>query len=120
MGGPSTEEIFAAMKQAVEADPSLASKFNASVVFVVGDQTFRLDATKGTPKKDPELAVTFTLDVLHELLAKKLTPQQAFMKGKLKIRGNMGLAMKLQLILNGTRKLLGGGGGGEENPHSRL
>ena len=36
----------------------------------------------------------------------KLTAQQAFMKGKLKIKGNMGLAMKLTSVIGATQKFL--------------
>jgi putative sterol carrier protein len=35
-----------------------------------------------------------------------LKPQQAFMKGKLKIKGKMNLAMKLTSVLVATRKKL--------------
>ena len=116
--GPSGDEIFDAMTKAVEEDPTLKSRFNASVVFKLGDNsTYRLDATKGSPKEKPDLTVMTTLDVFHELLDKKVTPQQAFMKGKLKIKGKMGLAMKLPLILKATRKQLSSSTG---TPRSRL
>jgi putative sterol carrier protein len=111
---PSAEEIFAALQQAVQANPSLKSKFNASVEFGIKEQnkTFRLDVTSN-PKDKPDLIVTTSLKVFHQLLNKKLTAQQAFMQGKLKIKGNMGLAMKLTLVLNAARKQL-------QQPRSRL
>ena len=103
---PSAPEIFAAMKEAVDANPSLKSKFNASVEFQLkGTDPFRLDVTKKVKQK-VDLVVIAPLEVFHKLLQKKLTPQQAFMQGKLKIKGKMGLAMKLALILNATRKIL--------------
>jgi putative sterol carrier protein len=103
---PSSQELVAAMQEAVAATPSLKSKFNASVEFqLTGSESFRLDISKS--KKDKaDLIVIASLEVFHKLLNKKLTPQQAFMQGKLKIKGKMGLAMKLSLILNATRKVL--------------
>jgi putative sterol carrier protein len=63
--------------------------------------------SKSKSRKDKtDLIVIASLEVFHKLLNKKLTPQQAFMQGKLKIKGKMGLAMKLTLILNATRKVL--------------
>ena len=41
-----------------------------------------------------------------KLVKKELNPQQAFMKGKLKIKGNMGLGMKLTAVLAATRQCL--------------
>ena len=108
MTNPSLEEITTAMTEAVEMDGSLKKKFNAVVSFDVEGESFRLDARKesGEPKEKADLEVKTSLPVLQELLAKKITPQQAFMKGKLKIKGKMGLAMKLKLILDATRKHL--------------
>jgi 3-hydroxyacyl-CoA dehydrogenase/3a,7a,12a-trihydroxy-5b-cholest-24-enoyl-CoA hydratase len=40
------------------------------------------------------------------MITKKLNPQQAFMKGKLKIKGKMPLAMKLTTVLAATAKKL--------------
>jgi putative sterol carrier protein len=105
---PSSQELVAAMQEAVAATPSLKSKFNASVEFqLTGSESFRLDMSKSKSRKDKtDLIVIASLEVFHKLLNKKLTPQQAFMQGKLKIKGKMGLAMKLTLILNATRKVL--------------
>eukprot|EP00948_MAST-09A_sp_MAST-9A-sp1_P001112 g1112.t1 len=47
----------------------------------------------GAPK--PDMTLTISDDNMFALFKGKLNPQQAFMSGKLKIKGNMGLAMKM-------------------------
>ena len=110
-------EICEAMKDAMSNHgDKIRRKFNAVVVFDVDGESFALDASK-TPVDDAQneaaLTVTTNLSVLQALLAKKLTPQQAFMKKQIKIKGKMALAMKLQIILDATRKEL-------DRHHSRL
>lgn len=108
----SEDEIFAAMSEAVERDETLQKKFKGRVVvFDVDGSIYCLNTKTGTLTKnndpsDVDLRVTTSLSVLQDLLEKKLTPQQAFMKGKLKIKGNMGLAMKLTIVLAATRKYM--------------
>lgn len=109
MTSPSAEEITQAMKEAVASNDRLKKRFNATVSFEVdGAEPYFLDCSKnGSTNGDkPDLIVKTSLQTLQDLLAKKMTPQQAFMKGKLKIRGKMGLAMKLSLVLDATRKYL--------------
>ena len=131
-----TEDILAAMKAAVEATPSLKSKFNAIVEFHLNDnddkdndqttKSITLDISKSattmTTRPKPDLVVRTSREILIQILNKKLTPQQAFMQGKLKIKGNMGLAMKLTLVVNATRKQLQKKeeGDDEEGPRSKL
>ena len=111
---PSLQEIFDAMTQAVEMDGSLKKRFNALVHFNVDGEMVSLDArsttdgdsTTTTSSTSPDLVVKTSLPVLLDLINKKIKPQQAFMKGKLKIKGKMPLAMKLTLILEATRKNL--------------
>lgn len=93
------------MTEAVEVDGSIKSKFNATVVFNIDGDAYTLHASKA-PKETPDLRVTTSLQTLQDMLDKKITPQQAFMKGKLKIKGKMSLALKLTMVLDATRKHL--------------
>mmetsp|Transcript_33055 Transcript_33055/g.36999 ORF Transcript_33055/g.36999 Transcript_33055/m.36999 type:complete len:124 (-) Transcript_33055:211-582(-) len=121
---PSASEIFAAMNCAVKDTPSLKSRFNAIVEFHLSDGKFIIDISKKKKKEGVDAAVDLTvssaLNVFHQLLNKKMTPQQAFMQGKLQIKGNMGLAMKLNLVLNATRKVLLNNNDNDKKPLSKL
>ncbi|KAL7558976.1 hypothetical protein ACA910_006317 [Epithemia clementina (nom. ined.)] len=107
------------MTEAVELDGKLRQRFNATVALIVDGQEWYLDARAAKPQSNdhkqqqqrhapppPQLTVTLSSAVLHDLLAQKLTPQQAFVQKKLQIKGKMTLALKLKLILDATRKQL--------------
>lgn len=47
----------------------------------------------------PDLAITVSKDDFVALVGGKLGAMQAFMTGKIKMKGDMGLAMKLQALL---------------------
>ena len=108
MSSPS--EIATAMTEAVKLNPKMKTKFNAVVSFSIdgGDPVVLNLKKDGQPAgKTPDLQVSTSLQTLQDLLAKKMTAEQAFMKGKLKIKGKMALAMKLKMVLDATRKHLG-------------
>ena len=58
---------------------------------------------KGTLQEanaDADLVLTMAGDTFVKLVAKKISSQQAFLMRKLKIKGSMGMAMKLQPVLD--------------------
>ncbi|WP_373086320.1 SCP2 sterol-binding domain-containing protein [Sneathiella sp.] len=50
--------------------------------------------------KDADCTITITQENFEALAAGELDPTTAFMMGKLKIAGNMGIAMKLQSLFS--------------------
>jgi len=56
-------------------------------------------ATKKEKAATPKLTVTMAVPDWREINAGRLNPQMAFMSGKLKISGDMSLAMKLGTIM---------------------
>lgn len=98
----SLQQITDAMALAVEQDGTIRQKFPANVQFDIDGETYTLQILPGPV----HLHVKTSMTTLRELLENKISPQQAFMKGKLKIKGKMVLAMKLSLVLDATRKQL--------------
>lgn len=60
---------------------------------------------EGTPKDKPNTTLTISDDDFVLLATNKLNPQVAFMKGKLKVTGNVMLAQKLGPLLKANAKL---------------
>jgi hypothetical protein len=111
MGEPvlSVKEVFERhMPARLKAKPDVVAKINAVYQFNIsgpGGGAWSVDCTapggaisEGT-SASARCTVAMTDADLVNVVNGKLNPQMAFMSGKLKIQGDMGLAMKLQQIL---------------------
>ena len=96
------------MMDALEKDAMVRRKFNAIVVFQLDQEEWYLDARKkgSSEKEKADLTVILPSAVLQDLIQQRVTPQQAFLKKKLKVKGKMALALKLKVVLDATRKQL--------------
>jgi hypothetical protein len=92
----------------LQAKPDVVAKINAVYQFnVTGPEggAWTVDCTapggKVTQGVDPgaRCTVNITDRDLLGIITGKVNPQMAFLSGKLRIQGDMGLAMKLQQIL---------------------
>src|SRR3990167_5920157 len=80
---------------------------NSIYEFNITDEnaTWTIDLTKDTnfvsegSTGNAKCIVSIKAEDLMSILDKKLNPQMAFMTGKLKVKGDMGLALKLGTIL---------------------
>ncbi|KAK3238910.1 hypothetical protein CYMTET_51120 [Cymbomonas tetramitiformis] len=85
--------------------PELVKKMNAVVAFKIDGQVFTVDLKNGSGSVTEgeagkaDLTITVSDENFLQLVEGKLNSQMAFMSGKLKVGGNMGLAMKLGPIL---------------------
>ena len=101
-------EIFAEINRRLEADPSKAAGMNAVYNFDIGGDTGGLynivvrdgggRASEGAAP-DPNITITVKDEDFVALAQGTMDPAGAFMRGKIKIKGDMGLAMKLQTLL---------------------
>ena len=92
-------EMIEAAVQALAA--KLTGGFDGVAKFVIpGEGAIMLDAS-GVRAGDEEAEVTLTAeaDVFRSILDGNTNPTMAFMTGKLKVDGSMGLALKLGSVL---------------------
>jgi putative sterol carrier protein len=84
-----------------------ATGFNARVLFDLGDDgCVHVDATQNpaeitTENKEADVTLATSIETFSKILNGESDPNIAFMMGKLKIRGSMGLALKLNAFLEG-------------------
>ena len=100
------ETKIAAKLQA--SPPAEREKINAIYEFnITGDNggvwTVEITKDKGTVQAgsqgNAKCVVTSAAPDFMNIVSGKMNPQMAFMSGKLKIKGDMGLAMKLQKVI---------------------
>ena len=96
-----SSEIFEAIKtQAANVSP-----FNAKLKFVLDDEIILIDGSDGqsnivtTNDVDADTVIICKKETFLKLQSGDLNPMMAVMSGKVKIKGDMGLAMKLQSLI---------------------
>jgi len=100
--------LFDQLDKALKSEgEDLVKRTKGLVVFKIDGDDWTLDlregagtVKKGGPAEKPDLTLTISDDNFSKLVMGKLSPQQAFLMRKLKISGSMGLALKLQPILD--------------------
>jgi putative sterol carrier protein len=110
MAVESVKELFEKqMPERLKNKPDVVSKINAVYQFNIsgpGGGQWSVDCTKPGGEVAPGQAAAAKCTVnctdadFLNIVNGKLNAQMAFMSGKLKIQGDMGLAMKLQQILS--------------------
>ena len=117
---PNASELMEQLGKVMETKgDDMATKFKGVVVFCIDGQDYTIDLRverdddKGTPRMikgvphdglEADLRVSTTDAHFTALVSGKLDPQTAFMMGKIKIKGSMGLAMKLGPLLAAAGK----------------
>jgi len=114
--GP-VSQIFSDLQKRIKENPSLVKQIGGVYIFVIsgpeeGTWVANLQegggsVSKGKPDKNPagSCQITVSGDDFVQLMTGKLEPMNAFTQGKVKVDGNLGLAMKLQSLTKGLAKL---------------
>ena len=81
------------------------SPIGGSIKFVIDGNAIFIDGTGDSnvvsaEDKDADCTITTSLETLMQLQSGDLNPMMAVMGGKIKISGDMGLAMKLQNLIS--------------------
>lgn len=84
-------------------EAKIQGTFDGSAKFVIGEEGAIVLDQSGVRRSDAACKVTLTASVatFRALLDGQLNPAAAFMSGKLKVDGDMGMALKLGSVLGG-------------------
>jgi putative sterol carrier protein len=90
--------------EAVKAKVGTDSGLGATVKFATDDGVIYVDAKQvpnvvSNDDKDADCTIRLTLENFSKMLAGDLDTTLAYMTGRLKVEGNMGVAMKLSSVL---------------------
>jgi len=99
---PTAREFFEGLEGRV--DPSKTAGMTNSYVFEIDDAgTWKVDVDDGNVKVtegggDADATISASEDTFEQIASGDLNATTAYMTGKLKIKGDMGAAMKLQKL----------------------
>ncbi len=94
------EQVINQIRKQADNIPALG----ASIKFVLDDNPLYIDGNGEknvitTEDKDADCVIITTSETIMKLKNGELNPMMAVMGGKIKIKGDMGLAMKLQSLI---------------------
>jgi len=96
--------VFDEIAKGIKADPTLISKIGGIFPFKVGGKSWMVDlknspgCVKASAPEKADCTVIANDTDFVDMMTGKANGQSLFMQGKLKLQGNMGLAMKLDKI----------------------
>ena len=105
---PTPTDVFSEIDARLKSDPERLSGTSAKYLFDLsgeGAGEYHIDIHDGQGDagpggvENPNITITMESGDFVDLATGKLDGTMAFMSGKIKIKGDMGLAMKLQTIL---------------------
>jgi putative sterol carrier protein len=98
----STKEFFDGLESRV--DPSRTAGMKNSYLFEIeGAGTWKVDVDDGTVKvtegpAEADVTISASEETFEKIASGEQNPTSAYMTGKLKVKGDMGAAMKLQKL----------------------
>lgn len=89
----------------LQTQASNISPIGNTVKFVLDDTTIYVDGTGdantvSAEDKDADCTISTSMDTFQKLKSGDINPMMAVMTGKIKIKGDMSIAMKLQSLLS--------------------
>mmetsp|Transcript_24547 Transcript_24547/g.41047 ORF Transcript_24547/g.41047 Transcript_24547/m.41047 type:complete len:145 (-) Transcript_24547:270-704(-) len=101
-----SEHVFKMLGETLkEKGPEMVKKLGGVIVFKIEGEVFTLDLKNAGgsvaigKEEQADLTVTVSDENFIQLTQGQMNPQIAFMTGKLKLKGNMGMGMKLGSVL---------------------
>jgi len=93
------ESTLATLQNQAASAPALGK----TLKFELGEHIIYIDGTGtgnviSTDNKDADTTISISLEDMEALMSGNLNPMTAFMTGKIKVKGDMSVAMKLQSL----------------------